>query len=454
MHRRPRNMMKGGRVLGYADGGAPERDPFEVAAERQRRAARSPRREGFTTKLIEAPGKIAGHFLTGAVRLPEEAFKASTRWSETGEYDPEPFVGAAMGVTGGRFPFAKRGEVGAGGGRPISPEQRLGRQEMEEALQRIRGMAPEDASQFGRPLGRDEPLRGLPQKPVVLGGEPFIPGPSVPIRELARTYMAEKGMPYTPLQNYVPVDVPRAKRIAQEYERMPNAPHDPAVMRSYDALARETRDQYEVLKRMGVKFEPMPAVDHYAANPRLAIKDLLENRHMYYFPSEQGFGSAAGSAGAIEQPLLRGSGVKIAGKEVPFNDLFRIVHDVFGHGKEGVGFRAAGEENAWRSHSRMYSPEALPVLTSELRGQNSWLNYGPFAEKNKGASAADTIYAPQKIGMLPRWVIDEGRMNPLAIAPPVAGFGALAASGDDRGMYRGGAVRRPPRNMMRGGRVD
>jgi hypothetical protein len=231
--------------------------------------------------------------------------------------------------------------------------------------------------------------------------------------------MRGTGREYVPLQNYVPVDVPRARAIAQAFEDMPNAPSDPAVQRAYEALMRETRDQYQSLKRTGVKFEPMPAgmPDPYAATPRLAQKDFLENRHMFYLPSESSFGSGQiPQAELLKNPMLKGSGIKIGGKEVPYNDLFRIVHDVFGHFKEGVGFRAAGEENAWRSHARMYSPQALPAMTAETRGQNSWINYGPFGEANRKASAADTIYAPQKLGMLPQWVVDVGRMSPLGIA--------------------------------------
>lgn len=272
--------------------------------------------------------------------------------------------------------------------------------------------------------GGQAPIRGLPQAPLTVGGEPFIPGPSSDLRAAAEAYMRGTGREYVPLQNYVPVDVPRAQRIAQEFDIMKHTPGDPAVMRSYEAMAKETRDQYEQLKKLGVKFEPFPepkpgVPDPYAATPRLAQKDFLENRHMYYYPSEQGFGSEASGQAAInlaEQPMMAGSGVKIAGKEVPFNDLFRIVHDAYGHIKEGVGFRAAGEENAWRSHARMYSPEALPAMTAETRGQNSWVNYGPFADKNKGASGLETIYAPQKIGMLPDWVVNSGRMTPLGIA--------------------------------------
>jgi hypothetical protein len=273
--------------------------------------------------------------------------------------------------------------------------------------------------------GLSRPVRDLPQKTLTVGGEPFTPRPSPEVRQLAQQYMEEKGLPYRTLENYVPVDVPRAKAIAHEYDIMPHLPEDPSIQRAYDALARETRDQYEMLQRAGnYKFEPFKpgpvGSDPYAANPRLAQKDFLENKHMYYFPSEQGFGLPGEEAFAKANPMMAPSGVKIEGKEVPFNDLFRVVHDVFGHHKEGFGFRAAGEENAWRSHGRMYSPEALPAMTAETRGQNSWVNFGPHAEFNKTASGADTIYAPQKIGRLPDWIIHSGRLTPLGIAGAAA----------------------------------
>ena len=76
--------------------------------------------------------------------------------------------------------------------------------------------------------------------------------------------------------------------------------------------------------------------------------------------------------------------------------------------RTGNGFRAEGEENAWRSHAAMYSPLARGAMTSETRGQNSWVNFGPYAAANKHASAADTHYADQKIGLMPKWTRTEG----------------------------------------------
>ena len=82
-----------------------------------------------------------------------------------------------------------------------------------------------------------------------------------------------------------------------------------------------------------------------------------------------------------------------------------------GHAKPGVGFRAAGEEAAYQSHAGMFSPLARRALASETRGQNSWLNYGPFGEKNRSARIEDTIFADQKAGLLPRWAVEEGRTS-------------------------------------------
>jgi hypothetical protein len=91
--------------------------------------------------------------------------------------------------------------------------------------------------------------------------------------------------------------------------------------------------------------------------------------------------------------------------------VFRAVHDAFGHAKHGVGFRARGEENAFQSHARMYSPEALPAVASETRGQNSWVNYGPYGAKNRTASPIDTEYAEQKTGIMPAWTWLEGLLR-------------------------------------------
>lgn len=107
----------------------------------------------------------------------------------------------------------------------------------------------------------------------------------------------------------------------------------------------------------------------------------------------------------MNHPLLKPTGREIDGRKLLANDEFRIVHDYFGHVKEGVGFRADGEFNAYRVHKPMYSPLAQKALATETLGQNAYVNYGPNGAKNRTANAAETEYAPQKAGILPEHVI-------------------------------------------------
>ncbi len=197
-------------------------------------------------------------------------------------------------------------------------------------------------------------------------------------------------------------------RIAEAFEAMPHDPSNPAVKASYAAMIRETLAQYEVVKATGLKIEPFPGgIDTYGS-PRNAILDVVENNHLYFFPTDSGFGGPLSTQDVSDNPLLAATGEYIGDHKMLANDVFRVVHDYFGHIKEGVGFRAGGEENAWQSHARMYSDEALGAMTTETRGQNSWVNFGPFAEFNKTASGADTKYADQKIGLLPEFAQTEG----------------------------------------------
>lgn len=59
------------------------------------------------------------------------------------------------------------------------------------------------------------------------------------------------------------------------------------------------------------------------------------------------------------------------------NEMFRAVHDYFGHLPAGSTFRPQGEEIAYATHAQQLSPLAQLALLAETRGQNSWVNYSP-----------------------------------------------------------------------------
>lgn len=256
-----------------------------------------------------------------------------------------------------------------------------------------------------KPAPAPTPLTGLPQQPIDIPGHGTVtPGPSEKIRQVARDYMQSTGRPYTPPTDYRSVVPDQMKGIADAYQAMPHNPNDPAVRASYDALTRETMQQYQAAKDAGLKLDFIKPgqTDPYAASPRLAIEDLRNNNHMWIYPTDAGFGSSGSNV--ANHPLLKNSGEMISGQPAKVNDIFRAVHDYFGHGAEGNGFRADGEYNAWRQHNAMYSDAAKPALASETLGQNAVVNFGPHGEANRRASSANTVYADQKAGLMPEQV--------------------------------------------------
>jgi hypothetical protein len=259
---------------------------------------------------------------------------------------------------------------------------------------------------------QDGSLSGLPRD-FTVAGKPIKASHWAPAEEVARQYMADAGLPYSPPAKYAKVDKDRAARIAAEYDRLEHKPKDPQVRAAYKALAQETIAQYQAVVDSGLEVEFIDFAtqgDPYAASPRLMTEDVRKNNHMWVFSTRDGFGSDV-EFDPIDNPLLAETDFVISGQKALVNDLFRVVHDYFGHVKEGVGFRADGEENTWRSHSAMFTPLAQRALTTETRGQNSWVNYGPYGEQNRKADAGSTHYADQKVGLLPEWVSEEGRTD-------------------------------------------
>lgn len=252
------------------------------------------------------------------------------------------------------------------------------------------------------------PLEGAP---VVQGAT----GPDARLVSVAEDYAKKSGIPYVRQKNYVEVDENRAKRIANAYAAMPHAPNDPTVKEAYDDLMRQVMDQYNALTDAGYVFTFFDSqTDPYGGNPWNAMRDLRQNQRMAVYGTYDGFGTEGITTGAVENnPLLRDTGLRWPDQNgveriVTGNDLFRAVHDAFGHGLEGAGFRARGEENAWQAHARLFTGPGLGALTSETRGQNSWLNYGPYGERNREAKVEDTVFAEQKTGLMPEWTWQEG----------------------------------------------
>ena len=261
----------------------------------------------------------------------------------------------------------------------------------------------------GKKIGKFDALEGAPKTKGLVGPDPNLVA-------VAEEYAKKNGIPFVRQGEYVQANEKRGKRIALAFDRMKHDPSNPKVKEAYADLIRQTRMQYEALVDAGYEFTFFDSnSDPYQGNPSNAMRDLRENKKMAVYGTYDGYGTEGITATAqADNPLLEDTGLKwkdTKGVEHPVtaNDLFRAVHDAFGHGLEGAGFRARGEENAWQAHVRLFTGPAVGAITSETRGQNSWLNFGPYGEQNKKASVFETVFSEQKIGLMPEWTWTEGR---------------------------------------------
>jgi hypothetical protein len=173
-----------------------------------------------------------------------------------------------------------------------------------------------------------------------------------------------------------------ARAIASAYGVMPHNPDDPDVKAAYAAFMTETVEQ----------FKRIPLVVTWTKeNPYTSSKDMFADvdrgRLSVFTDSDL----------PCDHPLVAcipGSCV------VTYNDIFRAVHDYYGHYIGRYGFGPRGEENAWNAHSQMYSYAARRAMTTETRGQNCW-----FCANNK-PGVEPKIYAPQKAGLLPSFAYE------------------------------------------------
>jgi hypothetical protein len=164
--------------------------------------------------------------------------------------------------------------------------------------------------------------------------------------------------------------------------------YDDLVEQSYKQLEAETADQFRVLPiRMSFHSGDLNYLD---SNEML--RDIIGHNHLTVF--------RGGDPHEFLNKVDPQTGLNS-------NEQFRAVHDYFGHAIRGNSFGAKGEEVAWASHQQMYSPLARIAMTSETRGQNSFVNYTPInAElfkqmedtrilQNNAISRGDLEYAQQ-----------------------------------------------------------
>ena len=246
---------------------------------------------------------------------------------------------------------------------------------------RDNGLRPPNATAISAgfmPAGDDARYMPAPEdfKPVTGAQTEKLPV----LRKIEQDYTTAKGLAFRPHENLAPLNAQLATRIADIFDQSPDRVTE--MQADYEALAQETLEQYRELEAAG--FDYVGSTEGYANSGEM-VRDLGENKRLRTFPTEAGFGSGDVVS---TNPLLRESGVVVDGKNLLFNDVFRFVHDIFGHAKSGYQFGPRGELNAYLAHSRMFTPAARRALASETLAQNSWVNFGPHLRKPDGTLPA------------------------------------------------------------------
>lgn len=166
------------------------------------------------------------------------------------------------------------------------------------------------------------------------------------------------------------------QKIADARTADPHTPDDPEVQKAYQAFFDETNDQYDYLLKSGIKVEAWEGQGEPYKGSKDMIRDITENNHFYYLKTESAFGTGQLETKGFEQsarhlPLGDSGRVDSNGRQLPYNDVFRIVHDLMGHTGNQWQFGVRGEWNAFASHAELYSDAALPALMAESFTQNS-----------------------------------------------------------------------------------
>lgn len=138
--------------------------------------------------------------------------------------------------------------------------------------------------------------------------------------------------------------------------------YDELVKKSYGAASSETQKQFHSL--------PIATTFHHGDIEYKSSKHMVDDVHANHHLAVYSGGEPHTHLGAI------------AGKKVNANEMFRAVHDYYGHALHGNQFGPKGEEIAWNAHRQMYSDSAKPAVTAETRGQNSQVNYTSLNLKN------------------------------------------------------------------------
>lgn len=228
------------------------------------------------------------------------------------------------------------------------------------------------------------------------------------VKAVVDKYREQAGVQTGRLRTLLPEDVGYLSRVADAQQKAVHDPEAPAVAKAYRALVDETKAMYRALGPLEV--EPwLEQGEPYASAAEMM--DDIANGRLKMRLSDDMFGEGADNPG---HPMYADSGFRAYdGAPLSNNDIFRVVHEVYGHGQSGFRDNPRGQYNAYHEHARLLSPEARRALATETLAQGSWANYGPHLRRRDGTvpRESDIDYLPpnkKEFAFQKAFVMDEG----------------------------------------------
>lgn len=188
-------------------------------------------------------------------------------------------------------------------------------------------------------------------------------------RQGAIEYQRANGLHVVANPQHAVVDNSVIPQVAEAYRRMPS--FDANALPAFHAMRREVAKQFDYLTRPRTR-------------GGMGFDVSVENEDPYDVTKPGGtrefFDDVAKRRMRVLSAASTGSHPVFSDDE---NEMFRAVHDVFGHAGTGRGIDMHGEEAAYRKHAQMFSPLARQALATETRGQNHTMldQKGEFPEQ-------------------------------------------------------------------------
>jgi hypothetical protein len=171
------------------------------------------------------------------------------------------------------------------------------------------------------------------------------------------------------------------RRVADRYDQEPLASPDGSTAESYHHFRTETREQFRLIREASIDVVPWDGGRTPYRDSRELHEDVLLRGQIKVLLTS----AAHGPRPPLNRhPLRAAAGVRAHGRELTYNDLFRAVHDVFGHALGRFGFGPRGEFGATDLHMPLYSPRSRAVLFTEQIGQICWFFYGAHLRDASG----------------------------------------------------------------------